>query len=60
MVAVYDLLRGDDGRWLVSEINAGNVGGLFRIEYLGVQGLTDRFVNWLHEFTHRSKQAVIA
>ena len=52
----YDLLRNDDGGWLISEINAGNIGGLFRLEYLGVAGVTDRFVDWLHRHanqTHR-------
>lgn len=51
----YDLLRADDGDRQISEINAGNIGGLFRIEYLGVAGVTDRFVDWLHEFVGREK-----
>ena len=46
----YDLLEDDDGVWRVSEINAGNIGGLFRLEELGVDGVTDRFVEWLEEF----------
>lgn len=46
----YDLLLDDDGSWRISEINAGNIGGLFRIEYLGVAGVADRFVDWLHHF----------
>jgi glutathione synthase/RimK-type ligase-like ATP-grasp enzyme len=50
----YDLLRDDDDRWLISEINAGNVGGLFRLEYLGVAGITDRFVDWLHRLAETS------
>jgi glutathione synthase/RimK-type ligase-like ATP-grasp enzyme len=50
----YDLLRNDDGGWLISEINAGNIGGLFRLEYLGVPGVTDRFVEWLRRFAHQS------
>jgi glutathione synthase/RimK-type ligase-like ATP-grasp enzyme len=49
----YDLLRDDSGGWTVSEINAGNIGGLFRIEYLGIPGVTDRFVSWLHAFRER-------
>jgi glutathione synthase/RimK-type ligase-like ATP-grasp enzyme len=48
----YDLLQDDKGEWIISEINAGNIGGLFRIEYLGVPGVTDRFVNWLQDFHH--------
>ncbi len=43
----YDLLRDDDGAWRVSEINAGNVGGLARLEQLGARGVTERFVAWL-------------
>ena len=46
----YDLIQDDQGTWKVSEINAGNIGGLFRLEDLGVEGVTDRFVEWLHQF----------
>jgi glutathione synthase/RimK-type ligase-like ATP-grasp enzyme len=52
----YDLLRNDDGGWLISEINAGNIGGLFRLEYLGVPGVTDRFVDWLRRFANQSSR----
>ena len=34
----YDLLRDDDGHFVVGEINAGNVGGLFRLEGAGRRG----------------------
>jgi glutathione synthase/RimK-type ligase-like ATP-grasp enzyme len=50
----YDLLRSNDGGWLISEINAGNIGGLFRLEHLGVAGVTDRFVDWLRRFANQS------
>jgi glutathione synthase/RimK-type ligase-like ATP-grasp enzyme len=50
----YDLLRDDTGGWLISEINAGNIGGLFRLEYLGVPGVTDRFVDWLRRFSNQT------
>ncbi len=50
----YDLLRDDNGKWRISEINAGNIGGLFRIEYLGVAGVTDRFVAWLRAYRDRN------
>ena len=50
----YHLLLIDDGGWLISEINAGNIGGLFRLEYLGVPGITDRFVGWLQRFANQS------
>ena len=46
----YDLLRDDDGQWTISEINAGNIGGLFRLEQMGAGPITDRFVRWLHRF----------
>ena len=49
----YDLLQDDDGKWTISEINAGNIGGLFRLEDLGVKGVRDRFVNWLLSFAER-------
>jgi glutathione synthase len=50
----YDLIRDDDGRWLVSEINAGNVGGLFRLEALGEPGVGDRFVAFLEARARRA------
>lgn len=43
----YDLLLDNSGTWKISEINAGNIGGLFRLESLGVQEAPDRFVNQL-------------
>ena len=43
----YDLLLDNSGTWKISEINAGNIGGLFRLEYLGIKGVTDRFVDRL-------------
>ena len=49
----YDLLQDSDRSWRVSEINAGNIGGLFRLEDLGVEGVRDRFVDWLHRFAKR-------
>ncbi len=50
----YDLLQDDDGTWKVSEINAGNIGGIFRLEEMGVERVTDRFVSWLQAFAERS------
>jgi glutathione synthase/RimK-type ligase-like ATP-grasp enzyme len=43
----YDLLLDNSGTWKISEINAGNIGGLFRLEYLGIPGITDRFIHKL-------------
>ncbi len=54
----YDFIRDDDGRWRLSEINAGNVGGLARLEHLGVRGITDRFVDWLQTLRDRSRGSV--
>ena len=49
-VILDTVIQDDDGVWRVSEINAGNVGGIFRLEELGITGVTDRFVGWLHRF----------
>lgn len=46
-VLEYDLLRDHSGQWLINEIIAGDSGGLFGLEYLGVRGIADRFVDWL-------------
>jgi hypothetical protein len=50
----YELLRDDNSDWKISEINAGNIGGLLRIEHLGVAGVTDRFVAWLQGYHARN------
>ena len=50
----YDLLKGDSGNWVVSEINAGNIGGFFRVEDLGLTGVVNRFVGWLQAFAMKS------
>ncbi len=49
----YDLLRDDAGEWVVSEINAGNIGGVFRLETMGVPGVTRHVVEWLEQFAAR-------
>ncbi len=49
----YDFLEDDDGRWRVSEINAGNVGGLARLEELGVGDATERLVAFLERHASR-------
>ncbi len=46
----YDLLLDNSGTWKISEINAGNIGGLFRLEYLGINGVSDRFVDKLRSY----------
>ncbi len=50
----YDLIEDETDRWRVSEINAGNVGGLFRLEALGAPALTDRFVRFLAGLADRA------
>ena len=49
----YDLLRDDRGAWLVSEINAGNIGGFGRLEQLGQGDATGRLARWLIAFARR-------
>jgi glutathione synthase/RimK-type ligase-like ATP-grasp enzyme len=51
----YDLIEDEAGTWRVSEINAGNVGGLFRLETLGEPGLTERFVEFLSGLARRGR-----
>jgi glutathione synthase len=43
----YDLLVDDDGRRVISEINGGNVGGIFRLETLTGRPTGRIFVDWL-------------
>ena len=51
----YDLLQDDDGAWVVSEINAGNVGGFGRLEELGQGDATARLALWLMGFAKRGR-----
>ncbi|NER19414.1 MAG: hypothetical protein F6J86_23470 [Symploca sp. SIO1B1] len=50
----YDFLLDDDGTWIISEINAGNIGGFARLEFLTGQPIMDRLVCWLIEYAQRS------
>ena len=43
----YDFLQDDDGQWILSEINAGNIGGYDRLEKLSGQPVISRLVDWL-------------
>ena len=45
----YDFLL-DNGRWRISEINAGNIGGFARLEQLTQTPVMARFVDWLIDF----------
>jgi len=49
----YDFLLDDDGTWIISEINAGNIGGFARLEFLTGQPMMDRLVCWLIEYSQR-------
>jgi len=49
----YDFLMNDDGRWLISEINVGNIGGIARLEQLTGASFMDRFLDWMVEFGQR-------
>ncbi len=46
----YDFLMGDDGHWILSEINAGNIGGFARLEALTGEPICDRFIRWMLTF----------
>ena len=46
----YDFLQDDDGRWRISEINAGNIGGFARLEDLTKTTVMDRLIDWLIYF----------
>ena len=43
----YDFLLGDDHRWVISEINAGNIGGFARLETLTGEAVCDRLIRWM-------------
>ena len=43
----YDFLQDDDDRWCISEINAGNIGGFFRLQQLTHTPVMDRLIDWL-------------
>lgn len=49
----YDFLMNDDGRWLISEINVGNIGGIARLEQLTGASFMDRFLDWMVAFGRR-------
>jgi len=49
----YDFLMNDDGRWLISEINVGNIGGIARLEQLTGDSFMNRFLDWIVRFGER-------
>jgi len=47
----YDFLQDSDGLWRISEINAGNIGGFYRLEQLTQTPAIDRLLDWLIDFS---------
>ena len=54
----YDFLRDDNGRWLISEINAGNVGGFHRLGRLSGQPVMQRLLTWMEAYIRSEDSAV--
>ncbi|NEP56553.1 MAG: hypothetical protein F6K31_05955 [Symploca sp. SIO2G7] len=52
----YDFLLDDDGTWIISEINAGNIGGFARLELLTGKPIMDRLICWLIEYAQHPKK----
>lgn len=49
----YDFLCDGGDRWLLSEVNAGNVGGYNRLEELTGEPVMERLIDWLRNFAKR-------
>ncbi len=49
----YDFLMNGDGTWLLSEINAGNIGGYWILEELSGEPVYERLIAWLIAFSKR-------
>ena len=49
----YDFLKNDCGRWCVSEINAGNVGGFMRLDALYQSNAMAHLLAWIQDFSER-------
>ncbi len=50
----YDFLTDDDGTPRISEINAGNIGGIARLGRLGNADPMPRFIDWLRSLARAS------
>lgn len=46
----YDFLMDDHQEWVLSEINAGNIGGYGRLEELSGSPIYPRLLDWLYRF----------
>ena len=49
----YDFLMNDGGRWCISEINAGNVGGFKRLDALSQTNAMGQLLSWIQAFAER-------
>lgn len=49
----YDFLMDDNGQWILSEVNAGNIGGYNRLEQLTGQPVIGELIKWLYDFSKR-------
>ena len=50
----YDFLMGNDGNWILSEVNAGNIGGYDWLEEISGEPIMSRLTNWLLQFANQS------
>lgn len=51
----YDFLMDDDESWILSEVNAGNIGGYNRLEQLSGEPIIDELILWLCNYSVTSK-----
>ena len=50
----YDFLMGDDDEWILSEVNAGNIGGYDWLEEISGEPIMSRLTDWLIQFAARN------
>ncbi|MEO1590579.1 MAG: hypothetical protein AAFU71_04715 [Cyanobacteria bacterium J06632_22] len=46
----YDFLMDDEGEWILSEVNAGNIGGYDWLEEISGEPIMTRLTDWLMDF----------
>ncbi|MEL7501735.1 MAG: hypothetical protein AAFN18_04650 [Cyanobacteria bacterium J06554_6] len=51
----YDFLMDDDGEWILSEVNAGNIGGYDWLEEITGAPIIERLTSWLMTFAARAE-----
>lgn len=54
----YDFLMDDNGNWVISEINAGNIGGFARLQELTGQPVMNKFIDWLVKFAQSNQTKI--